>query len=144
MRCNWRLQQSDSTVAAAQHCRQALLHLQKHLWQHDTRLGLMHPSDLLAQIQACSNNALLLFTLQASPASAPQHQPPPGCGSDGIPSVYLCAVTCRCGSLPELCDVIQLEAPHFTHKSASHALHKLSIMCQAYFTHLDSANLASR
>jgi hypothetical protein len=51
---------------------------------------------------------------------------------------------CRSGSLPLLCELIQAEAHNFTHKVASAALYRLSLLCHAYFTQLQSAHLTSQ
>ncbi|WIA30430.1 hypothetical protein OEZ86_000514 [Tetradesmus obliquus] len=47
-------------------------------------------------------------------------------------------------SLPLLCDLVQQEAPQFDYLTTSHALYRLSILCHAYFTQLQSAHLTSR
>eukprot|EP00882_Tetradesmus_deserticola_P016592 GHRQ01017729.1.p1 GENE.GHRQ01017729.1~~GHRQ01017729.1.p1 ORF type:complete len:419 (+),score=159.74 GHRQ01017729.1:708-1964(+) len=47
-------------------------------------------------------------------------------------------------SLPMLCDLVQQDSPHFDYRSTSHALYRLSILCHAYFTQLQSAHLTSR
>jgi hypothetical protein len=48
------------------------------------------------------------------------------------------------GSLPLLCELIQAEGAAFDHKLTSHALYRLSILCHAYFTQLQSAHLTSQ
>eukprot|EP00879_Flechtneria_rotunda_P006530 GHRR01006863.1.p1 GENE.GHRR01006863.1~~GHRR01006863.1.p1 ORF type:complete len:835 (+),score=329.03 GHRR01006863.1:732-3236(+) len=48
------------------------------------------------------------------------------------------------GSLALLCDLIRQQAPVFDHRTTSHALYRLSLMCHAYFTQLNSAHLTSR
>ena len=53
-------------------------------------------------------------------------------------------VCCRCGSLPLLCELVQAEAHQFDQKVTSQALHRLSILCHAYFTQLQSAHLTSQ
>jgi hypothetical protein len=56
----------------------------------------------------------------------------------------LLLLLCRSGSLSLLCELVQAEAHHFDHKVASAALHRLSILCHAYFTQLQSAHLTSQ
>jgi hypothetical protein len=51
---------------------------------------------------------------------------------------------CRVESLPQLWELVQQQAPHFGHCQTSAGLHRLSILCQAYFKQLTSAHLASR
>lgn len=52
--------------------------------------------------------------------------------------------SCRSGSLSLLCELVQAEAHHFNHKVTSAALYRLSILCHAYFTQLQSAQLTSQ
>jgi hypothetical protein len=53
-------------------------------------------------------------------------------------------VSCSASSLPLLCDLVQQDAPHFDYRTTSSALYRLSILCHAYFTQLQSAHLTSR
>lgn len=114
-----------------------------------------HAQDSISSsLQLSSNNNPSQTTEPINSAAVlPRHQPvlnPPPLLSAVISAalcllcVHLFRVSRSASSLPLLCDLVQQEAPQFDYLTTSHALYRLSILCHAYFTQLQSAHLTSR